>query len=208
MFGELTRDEVFRIETRRLWLRWPCMPDAAAITAVVSRFEVADKTDRIPHPYPAGEAERFVERARRANAEGDGLTLAITEKSGHRTAVGLIDLHRFGSADDRALSVPVLGYVLSPERWGCGYMTEAAAAMVEAGFRLAETPRIESAAHRGNPASARVLEKCGFVHSGVVRRHTPMRDRVVELDTFSLSRSAWRHRQPSLAFAESAACDA
>ena len=29
MFPDLTRDDVFRLETRRLWLRWPRAADAA-----------------------------------------------------------------------------------------------------------------------------------------------------------------------------------
>ncbi len=28
MFPDLTRDDVFRIETKRLWLRWPRIQDA------------------------------------------------------------------------------------------------------------------------------------------------------------------------------------
>ena len=31
MFPDLTRDDVFRLETRRLWLRWPRLADAQAI---------------------------------------------------------------------------------------------------------------------------------------------------------------------------------
>ena len=31
MFPDLTRDDVFRLETRRLWLRWPRLADVQAI---------------------------------------------------------------------------------------------------------------------------------------------------------------------------------
>ena len=60
MFPDLTRDDIFRLETERLWLRWPRASDAAAITAFASLPEVAQMTDAIPHPYPAGEADRFI----------------------------------------------------------------------------------------------------------------------------------------------------
>ena len=60
MFPDLTRDDVFRIETRRLWLRWPKVQDAAAIERVHSNRTIAELTGVIPHPYPKGEAERFV----------------------------------------------------------------------------------------------------------------------------------------------------
>ena len=38
MFPELTRDDVFRLETRRLWLRWPRMADANAILRLACFF--------------------------------------------------------------------------------------------------------------------------------------------------------------------------
>jgi hypothetical protein len=36
MFPDLTADDIFRIETERLWLRWPRASDALAITSFVS----------------------------------------------------------------------------------------------------------------------------------------------------------------------------
>jgi hypothetical protein len=58
MFPDIARDDVFRLETRRLWLRWPRVADAKAVERYSSRWEVARMTSRIPHPYPPGEAER------------------------------------------------------------------------------------------------------------------------------------------------------
>jgi hypothetical protein len=68
MFPDIARDDVFHLETSRLWLRWPRVKDAAAIERYSSRWEVARMTARIPHPYPPGEAERFIFAARQANA--------------------------------------------------------------------------------------------------------------------------------------------
>ena len=44
MFPELTRDDVFRLETRRLWLRWPRMADASAILRQAGEKAVAEMT--------------------------------------------------------------------------------------------------------------------------------------------------------------------
>ena len=70
MFPEITRDDVFRLETRRLWLRWPRARDAAAHAAIAARREVAEMTSQIPHPLPPGNTDQWVVDARRANAEG------------------------------------------------------------------------------------------------------------------------------------------
>ena len=37
MFPEITRDEVFRIETMHLWLRWPVFADAEALAHIVDQ---------------------------------------------------------------------------------------------------------------------------------------------------------------------------
>ena len=46
MFPDMARDDVFRLETPRLWLRWPRICDAAAIHKFCSRWEVAHYTAR------------------------------------------------------------------------------------------------------------------------------------------------------------------
>jgi hypothetical protein len=64
MFPDLLRDDVFRLETRRLWLRWPRAADAALIASLAGEREVAEMTAHIPHPYPPGAAAEFVLKAR------------------------------------------------------------------------------------------------------------------------------------------------
>ena len=44
MFPDLTADDIFRIETKRLWLRWPRASDAPTITSFVSLAQVARMT--------------------------------------------------------------------------------------------------------------------------------------------------------------------
>src|SRR3712207_4191950 len=59
MFPDLTRDDVFRLETRRLWLRWPRHADCQAIVRLAGEKAVADMTARIPHPYDPHDAEQI-----------------------------------------------------------------------------------------------------------------------------------------------------
>ena len=80
MFPDLTRDDVFRLETRRLWLRWPRLADAQAVVRLAGEKAVAEMTAFIPHPYPPEIGERFIFQARQSNADGRSLQLAITPK--------------------------------------------------------------------------------------------------------------------------------
>ena len=153
MFPDLARDDVFRLETPRLWLRWPRICDAAAIHKFCSRWEVARYTARIPHPYPEGSAERFIYAAREANSAGRDLTLVMTPIRGKSDAIGSISLESRGT--DRL----ALGFVLAPEIWGKGLATEAAEAMIDAAFALTRTVEILASVRVENEASQTVLEK-------------------------------------------------
>jgi RimJ/RimL family protein N-acetyltransferase len=185
MFPDIARDDVFRLETKRLWLRWPRVADAKAIERYSSRLEVAKMTARIPHPYPPGEAERFIFTAREANAVGRDLILVIAPIRGKREPVGMISL------ESRLQGRLTLGYALAPEVWGKGLATEAALAAIDAGFSLTSAVEALATAHIENPASRRVLEKCGFVHSGTGLEGAPARGGMVPCDRFRLERLVW-----------------
>src|SRR6201996_5994037 len=153
MFPDLARDDVFRLETPRLWLRWPRICDAAAIHKFCSLWEVARYTARIPHPYPAGSAERFIYAAREANASGRDLTLVMTTPKGKCDAIGSISLESRGP--DRL----ALGFVLAPEAWGKGLATEAVEATIGAAFSLTSAVEILASVRVENEASKAVLGK-------------------------------------------------
>jgi RimJ/RimL family protein N-acetyltransferase len=185
MFPDIARDDVFRLETRRIWLRWPRVADAKAIDRYSSRWEVARMTARIPHPYPPGEAERFIFTARESNALGRDLILVITPIRGKREPIGMISL------ESRLQGRLTLGYALAPEVWGKGFATEAAQAAIETGFTLTGAVELLATAHIENPASRRVLEKCGFVHIGTGLEGAPARGGMVPCHSFRLGRETW-----------------
>jgi RimJ/RimL family protein N-acetyltransferase len=192
MFPDIARDDIFRLETRRLWLRWPRATDAAAISRYCSLWEVARYTARIPHPYLPGTADRFIFAAREANALGRDLTLVITATHGRREPFGAISLERRGS--DRL----TLGYALNPTCWGKGFATEAAAAIVDAAFSLTAVAEIDASVRLENVASRRVLEKIGMTFVSRGRQGAPARGGLVESVRFLLSRADWRAGRAAL----------
>jgi RimJ/RimL family protein N-acetyltransferase len=64
---------------------------------------------------------------------------------------------------DRTFGAWELSYGFRRDRWGRGYASEAARAVVRYGFQTMRVARIVADVDPANPASARVLEKCGFV---------------------------------------------
>src|SRR5579862_1107968 len=125
MFSDLARDDVFRIETARLWLRWPKAADAPAIRRYAGNFDVARWMSVIPHPYPPEAADGFILNARAHNAEGTALEMVVTTLRNPREAIGGVGLSR------RPYGL-MLGYLFAPEHWGQGFASEAAGAMVDA----------------------------------------------------------------------------
>jgi RimJ/RimL family protein N-acetyltransferase len=185
MFPDLARDDVFRLETPRLWLRWPRATDAAAIHRYCSRWEVARYTARIPHPYPEGSAERFIFSTRESNASGRNLTLMMTTLRDKRQPIGAISLESRG-ADRLALS-----YALAPEAWGRGYASEAVEAMVDAAFALTRAIEVGANVRVENPSSRRVLEKAGFQFVGTGPQGAPARGGLVTCDRLQIQRAEW-----------------
>ena len=92
MFPDLMRDDVFRLETERLWLRWPRAADAARIAELAGEREVAEMTARIPHPYPPGAAAEFVLLSRASNHAGTQANLVLTLKQRPNEILGVVGL--------------------------------------------------------------------------------------------------------------------
>ncbi|MHB2169499.1 GNAT family N-acetyltransferase [Alsobacter sp. R-9] len=186
MFPEITRDDVFRLETRRLWLRWPRAKDAAAIAAMAGKREVADMTARIPHPYPAHGAEEWIVNARRANAEGWAVELVACLATGSRQVIGSVSARW---TDEGRVEI---GYVFAPEMWGQGYATEAVQALVDAVFMLTRADAVVADVRVINPASQGVLRKCGFAWEGSGLKELPARGGLHSVEHFRLERKVWR----------------
>ena len=186
IFPDLFRDDVFRIETRRLWLRWPTTRDAGAIARLAGERAVAEMTARIPHPLGRDAVDAFVARARSGNGAGSALTLALCEHARPDRLIGLAAVEPAPEGH-----VPHLGYWLGRPHWGVGLMSEAADALVRAWFPWAAGTRIESSVRVVNPASRRVLEKVGFVWTGRGLQDFPARGCPVEVDRFRLEYGRW-----------------
>ena len=84
-----------------------------------------------------------------------------------------------------------LGYELDPERWGQGYATEAAGALVKFGFQDLALYRISSWCIAENTASARVLERLGFQQEGRLRRNVSFKGRCWDTLLYALLRDEW-----------------
>jgi RimJ/RimL family protein N-acetyltransferase len=183
MFPDLARDDVFRLETPRLWLRWPQASDASALAALAGDWEVARLTAHIPHPYTLDDAERFIRDSRIGNSLGRHLRLVMTLKSGDRPAIGMVGL-------DPGPERPELGYWLGKPYWGRGLVREAGGAAIDAFFRVTPESELIAASLPENAASQSVLRRIGFTPAG--EGPAPGRHAGAKALLFALDRESWR----------------
>jgi RimJ/RimL family protein N-acetyltransferase len=84
-----------------------------------------------------------------------------------------------------------LGYMLGSDRWGKGYATEIALALIDAAFFDLRAERVISTVDINNSASIRVLEKIGMRWEAVYRKHRRAKNRWWDCHLFTLPREVW-----------------
>lgn len=173
-----------RIETDRLILRPITLDDAQDTFDYARNPEVGPRAGWEPH--------KSLEDTRAIMREvfiGQPHVFGIIEVDTGKMvgSVGLLpDPHR---QNDRVL---MLGYALAQERWGQGYMSEAAHAVVVYGFDIVGVAALSSYTYPFNRASQRVLKKCGFSYEARLQQAEKRFDgKVFDNDCFFLSREAY-----------------
>ena len=84
-----------------------------------------------------------------------------------------------------------LGYCLSDAAWGHGYATEAARSVLHWAFDTLDLNRVQAETDTRNAASARVLEKLGFVREGTLREDCVVDGEVSDSWVYGLLRREW-----------------
>jgi RimJ/RimL family protein N-acetyltransferase len=139
---------------------WRDGDQADLVVAADDRRVWRNLDERFPHPYSAADADWWITHA---SADGDALDLAI-EIDGR--AAGGIGVRPGPGVRGRT---GVLGYWLGAAHWGRGIASATVAAFVDAVFATERYVRLEATVFAWNPASMRLLEKCGFTREGVLR---------------------------------------
>lgn len=188
MFPDLFRDDVFTLETRRLFLRWPKAKDAAQLAEIIGEKAVSQETATFPHPFSLAHAEERVMRGRALNLSGAGLSLVIAPRRNPAQVLGLVGLSNLPTERPGDLG---LGYLIARTHWGQGFATEAVQAVIDATFLYAEAKGISASVRVTNPGSRRVLERCGFQYAGSGMTARPAWGDSVSVDHYRLARRDW-----------------
>jgi RimJ/RimL family protein N-acetyltransferase len=148
------------------------------MTRLLADRRIAINTARIPYPYGVDDAEQFIESVNRLDGEA---TFMITLDA---APIGVCGVEpREGG--------PEIGYWIGVAYWGQGYVTEAARALIDHAFGELQHETLQAGARVSNPASRRVLEKCGFQWTGVRLARVRAINSAAPADRFRLDRRLW-----------------
>ena len=141
------------------------------LTVANNRAVWLNLSHRFPHPYTSADADRwFAILAKMTNPSQWAI-----EVDGR--AAGGIGVH---GGEGVFSKTGTFGYWLGEPYWGRGIMTAAVRATADYIFQHFDFARLESPVFSWNPASMRVLEKCGFVRESVQRKSIFKDDQLID----------------------------
>jgi RimJ/RimL family protein N-acetyltransferase len=151
---------------------WQARDKAALLRVANNRNVWRNLTHRFPHPYTEANAESWLSRVAPA-IEPSHWAIEVDGE-----AVGGIGFERGEGVYARSGR---FGYWLGEPYWGRGIMTAAVRTVADYLLARPDIVRLEAPVFEWNPASMRVLEKCGFVREGVLRRSALKDDQVIDV---------------------------
>lgn len=138
------------------------LSDADRLTEMANNKKISrNLRDGFPHPYNREDAVTFIHHCLDMPDEP---FFAIEYRGEH---VGNISLSPCRDVYRKSAEI---GYFIAEPYWNKGIATSAVNIIVEFGFNKLGMMRIHTGVYEYNPASQRVLEKCGFVKEGIFKK--------------------------------------
>ncbi len=178
------------LTTRRLCLRPLQLDDAPAIQEAASAREIADTMISLPHPYPGGEAGRYLARLQTEREAGRCVAFSI-EKRSEKALLGIIELRCI----DKEHAQGELSFWITVNNWGRGFMSEAVQEVVRYAFAEVGLNRLYAYHMTRNPSSGRVLQKNGFRQEGLLYQRVRKWGQFEDVALWALLRQEWWDRQ-------------
>lgn len=127
--------------------------------------------ERFPHPYTRSDADQWLSYLEEM-AEPTHWAIDVDGRAVGGIGVDPGNLEHIKSGR--------FGYWLGQSYWGRGIMTSAVKATSDYVLHHFDIVRLEAPVFEWNPASMRVLEKCGFEREGVLRRSVFKDGRIID----------------------------
>ncbi|MCF8371232.1 MAG: GNAT family N-acetyltransferase [Bacteroidales bacterium] len=151
-----------KIQKDDITLRLLQPADAGRLAELANNEKVSrNLRDGFPHPYTKQNAIDFIEMCLSGKLQ---TVFAIEYISEY---VGNISIHQEKDVYRKSAEI---GYFIGEPYWNKGIATQAVQLICEWAFANLDIVRIHTGVFEFNPASCRVLEKCGFKKEGVFEK--------------------------------------
>lgn len=85
-----------------------------------------------------------------------------------------------------------IGYCIGKKFWGQGFTSEAFGALIPFFFEEMQVNRVESRYDLNNPASGKVMEKCGLIREGMKRQGDKNNSGICDVVLYGLVKDDWQ----------------
>lgn len=144
--------------------------------------DIYDRTLRIPFPYTDANADEWLAVYNSATQQ-QGQPVHFAIRTADDALIGGCGFNGFEIGKDHRGEI---GYWLAKPFWGQGIMTAVVKRACRHAFEQFGLVKIFAHVWLNNPASARVLEKCGFQQEGLLRKHFAKEGKLVDAMLFGL----------------------
>lgn len=158
--------------------------DKHALIEHLNDRDIYDRTLRIPFPYTDASADEWLALvAKITNQQGRQVQFAVRTSDDYLIGGCGFDGFQIGKSHRAEI-----GYWLAKSSWGQGIMSAVVQRLCQHAFEEFGLVKITAHVFPFNPASARVLEKCGFEQEGVLRKHFLKDGQFIDARLFALLR--------------------
>jgi RimJ/RimL family protein N-acetyltransferase len=159
--------------------------DKDALIAHLNDPDIYDRTLRIPFPYTDAAADEWLALVTKITKQ-QGRPVQWAIRNADDALIGGCGLDGFQLGKSHRSHRVEVGYWLAKPFWGRGIMTAVVGRVCRHAFEELGLTKITAHVFPHNPASARVLEKCGFQQEGFLRRHFLKNDQLLDARLFGL----------------------
>lgn len=168
------------LETKRVILRQITMADGPDLFQIRSNPLAMHYLDRLL-AKSIQDAEDLIGKFEKGIESGSGIAWGISLKN-HPKLIGTIGYHSIQPENHRA----EIGYMLHPDFWHQGLMSECVARVLDYGFATLGRHSVEGQVNPANMPSIQVLTRHGFVKEGYFRENIYYNGQFLDTEVYGL----------------------
>lgn len=167
---------------KRYELRPWSLSDCRSLAEYANNIHVWNNLrDGFPSPYTEEDVRVYIANTLTKDCVQDFAIIVDGKAVGGIGFIPQVDVERYSAE---------IGYWLGEPYWGCGIMSKVVSEVVEYVFATTELVRLYASVFESNPASRKVLEKCGFRLVGIMHKAVRKNDRWVDMCYYEILKSS------------------